>query len=361
MNDKIWLRSEKKLKERRTPLTPKDAKKLIEAGAEICVEDNTDRIFPTKEYEEVGCKVVEAHSWQKASKDYIILGLKEILDPQVTFEHRHIYFAHIYKGQQGAGEILNSYKRDGGQLFDLEYLTNADGRRIAAFGKWAGVAGAAFALDYFFWKHSPLAASEKYPSLRSFESIKELMNQIEKHQDLSDIKKPKAIIIGAKGRCGQGGNEVFQNFDLPVTEWDYEETKGGGPFKEICDHDIFVNAALITKKIPPFIDNETLSEPERKLSIIADVSCDPNSDINPIPIYNQHTSWENPFLSLELNKPLEIMSVDNLPSTLPLESSIDFSEQLTPHLLDLVTKKGSLPLPFENALNVFRDHLKDLG
>lgn len=360
MNNKIWLRSEKKLKERRTPLTPQDAKKLIEAGAEICVEENAERIFPTEEYQNVGCKIVETHSWEKASKEYIILGLKEILDPEVNFEHRHIYFAHIFKGQQGAKETLASYKRDGGQLFDLEYLTNADGRRIAAFGKWAGFAGAAFALDYFFWKNSPLAKSELYPELRSFESIDELMFQIKKHQNLSEVKKPKAIIIGAKGRCGQGGNEVFKSFDLDVTEWDYEETKGGGPFKEIAAHDIFVNAALIMSKIPPFIDRKTLEEPQRTLSIIADVSCDPNSDLNPIPIYDQHTSWEKPFLSLNINGPLEILSVDNLPSTLPLESSIDFSEQLTPYLLDLVTKKGSLPLPFENALNVFNDHLKDV-
>ncbi len=351
MNNKIWLRSETKEKERRTPLTPADAKKLIGAGAIIHIEDDPQRIFPIDEYKEIGCTIEPAHSWKDAPEDFFILGLKEILDTQTVFRHKHIYFAHVFKGQEGSKDILAAYKRDGGSLFDLEYLTDENNRRIAAFGRWAGFAGAAFALDFYYWKLAH--KREHYPALRSFDSIDELMKQIHDHKEQASGGIPKVIIVGAKGRCGQGATEVFEKFDIEVTKWDYEETKGGGPFKEIAAHDLFINAALITTKIPPFIDKETLSHEGRKLSIIADVSCDPNSDLNPIPIYNSHTLWNTPFLEVDLNGSLDILSVDNLPSTLPLESSIDFSEQLLPHLIELVQKKGSLPLPFENALKTF--------
>lgn len=49
----------------------------------------------------------------------------------------------------------------------------------------------------------------------------------------------------------------------------------GGPFKEIVeDADIFVNCIYLTSKIPHFVTLETLSSPNRRLSVICDVSAD---------------------------------------------------------------------------------------
>ncbi len=350
---KLWLRDETKKNERRTPLTPDDTKKVIAAGIEVVVEESPDRIFPIEDYQALGCKVAPSHSWKEAPKDYVILGLKEIEDDHLFF-HRHIYFAHIYKGQSHAQQIISQYQRGGGTLFDLEYLTNKDGRRVCAFGHWAGFAGAAFALDRFYHKH---AVNDEYPGLRSFPKLEELLSQIQSHKDRAN-KQPKALIIGAKGRCGNGAKELFDHFDVETTLWDYEETKKGGPFSEIQEHEIFLNAALITKKIPPFLNKEIVNSPQSKLEMIADVSCDPNSDLNPIPIYTHHTTWERPFITTDFVNRLEIMSVDNLPSTLPLESSIDFSSQLTPHLIEFLTNLENLPTEFKNAENIFNQFVK---
>lgn len=46
----LWLRSETKLLERRTPLTPAAAKKLLEAGLDVAVEEDPKRIFDIEEY-----------------------------------------------------------------------------------------------------------------------------------------------------------------------------------------------------------------------------------------------------------------------------------------------------------------------
>ena len=48
---KLWLRCEKKPFERRAALTPTTAKALIDAGFEIIVERDTQRIFQDEEYE----------------------------------------------------------------------------------------------------------------------------------------------------------------------------------------------------------------------------------------------------------------------------------------------------------------------
>lgn len=47
----FWLRCEKKEFERRSALTPTTAKKLIDAGFEIFVERDEQRIFDDEEFE----------------------------------------------------------------------------------------------------------------------------------------------------------------------------------------------------------------------------------------------------------------------------------------------------------------------
>lgn len=347
----IWLRHETKERERRTPLTPNAANKLIQLGAKLTVEDDPNRIFPIDQYQKVGCEIVKTGGWKEAPLDSFILGLKEITEEGFDFRHKHIYFAHVYKGQSGSETILKRYQNGGGKLFDLEYLTDEFGKRIAAFGHWAGFAGAAFALDRFYQKQNIQDAP--YPGLKSFSSIEELIQQIERNQTNAPIKEASCIIIGAKGRCGRGSAELLEKFGVKITHWDYEETKHGGPFPEILDHDIFVNAALITQKIKPFLKETTFSNRKYKLSMIADVSCDPTSDLNPIPLYSESTTWDHPFYSHPGLEGLEILSVDNLPSTLPKESSEDFCDQLLPHLIELTKKEGNLPIPFQNALTIF--------
>lgn len=41
-----------------------------------------------------------------------------------------------------------------------------------------------------------------------------------------------------------------------ITEWDLDETKAGGPFKEILDFDILVNCILLAEVFKPdFLEN----------------------------------------------------------------------------------------------------------
>jgi len=46
----LWLRCETNSFERRAPLTPAAAKKLIEAGLDLTVEEDPKRIFDIEEY-----------------------------------------------------------------------------------------------------------------------------------------------------------------------------------------------------------------------------------------------------------------------------------------------------------------------
>lgn len=346
----IWLRAETKAFERRTPLTPHDAKKLIDDGVKVVVESFADRIFNDEEYESVGCKIVDPNSWPEAPKEALILGLKELPDDDSQLIHSHVYFAHAYKGQEGAQQILNRFKKGGGHLYDLEYLTDEKGRRVCAFGRWAGYVGAALAVDLYY--HQQLYSTSPYPALSAFPEKQLLLDKLQEKKNLAK-SHPSSLVIGALGRCGKGALELFESMELPVTPWDVEETKKGGPFREITQHDIFVNTVLMTKKIPPFLDHKTLDQNE-KLSVICDVSCDPTSDVNPLPIYSKLTTWEHPNQAIETQKgKVQMISVDNLPSLLPSESSEDFSSQLLPHLLELMTQK-KFPSVWMNSFEHFQ-------
>ena len=113
------------------------------------------------------------------------------------------------------------------------------------------------------------------------------------------------------------------------------ETAHGGPFPEILDHTLFVNCILAQPGVPVFVPRSALTAP-RRLSVVADVACDPNSDYNPVPVYDHSTTFDAPVIrATQGNPPLDVMAIDNLPSMLPIESSDDYAAQLLPSLRTL--------------------------
>ena len=73
----------------------------------------------------------------------------------------------------------------------------------------------------------------------------------------------------------------------------------------------------------------------RRLTVIGDIACDPDSDYNPVPVYDRATTWDAPVTRVHAAPPMDVMAIDNLPSLLPVESSRDFAAQLLPSLLAL--------------------------
>ncbi|MGB0453384.1 MAG: saccharopine dehydrogenase [Bacteriovoracaceae bacterium] len=331
MYKKIILRSEYKASERRTPLTPNDAKKLLEKGIVVDVESSKNRIYSDKDYEDVGCKIISEHAWEKVQdQNLLILGLKELPLSFEKIHGKHMYFAHIFKGQTDAPKVFKQYEKGEGTLYDLEFLQDENKRRVAAFGYWAGFVGGTLALKHYLEKNS-----NRDWSLNSFDSIDDMKKEL--FEEFNEIEKIKVLIIGARGRCGKGAVDALSAFGVELTKWDRKETTGKSQFPEILEHELFINCVYLQSKIPPFISKENYGD-DAKLKVVSDVSCDPNSPWNPIPIYNELTSWDRPYRETNI-KGLDIVAIDNLPSALPKESSDDFSSQLLPTLLNQIENK----------------------
>jgi hypothetical protein len=351
----VWLRAETKPLEQRTALTPAGARVLLEAGFEVTVEDSPQNIFPLDDYRAAGCSIAAPGSWKDAPGGAFVLGLKELDEDVFPLAHRHIYFAHVFKGQEGADDVLRRFVRGGGALYDLEYLALEDGRRVAAFGYWAGFAGAA--LGVMAWANKQAGQAPPLEPVQSLPSKDELLARVAAALRLCGTQ-PVVLIIGAKGRGGSGAVELARSLGLATLAWDIEETRGGGPFREIAQADVFVNCVLVNRELPPFVTRELLSADDRKLSVIADVSCDPYGPFNPIPVYEECTTFDDPCHEIVSgDRPLHLIAIDNLPSLLPRESSEDFGEQLVPVLATLDRPDTGV---WKRAHDIFLDHSRHL-
>jgi saccharopine dehydrogenase (NAD+, L-lysine forming) len=281
--------------------------------------------------------------------------------------HTYIHFAHCFKKQDGWATELSRFSKANGLLYDLEFLVDERGARVAAFGFSAGYAGAALAL--LSWSHQILNPGVPQGAVPAFDTASALIDHVrssvEKALPLNNGQYPRLMIIGALGRCGKGAGKCCADVGIPeesVLKWDLPETKRGGPFSEINDVDILLNCVYLgAHKIPPFTTVESLSTPQRRLRVICDVSCDPNNENNPIPVYSGYSSFDNPTIlsaAIPEGPELRVIAIDHLPTMIAREASDEYSGLLLSSLLKL--KERETEGVWTRAAQTFRDRVAEL-
>lgn len=349
----VWIRSESRGTERRAPVAPADIPLLIHAGFRVTVEESPQRIFDVEEYAAAGASVVGEGAWVDAPDDAYVLGIKELPDEPDSLRHRHIYFAHAFKGQEDARRTLERFRRGGGRLLDIEYLTGDDGRRVVAFGYWAGYVGAALGVLHLAGTlTAPLAPMAKH----------ELDAELEQ-AGTSGADELLALVTGARGRSGRGAQQALASAGMPVTSWDREETRDLHK-QALLGHDLLVNCVVTHTPTTPFVEQSDLDR-ERRLRVLADVTCDVTGPTNMLPVNTRTTTWQEPVRRLhggtsEHSVPLDVIAIDNLPSLLPREASEGFSADLAPHLLGLGGEGGPSG-PWRAAGRAFDDAIRRLA
>ena len=346
----LWVRAEQRPNEERVGLTPEGAAALIKAGIRVTVEHSSVRAIGIDGYIAAGCEIAAENLWPEAPADAIIFGLKELPEDGTPLTHRHIMFGHAYKGQPAGRVLLQRFKAGGGSLYDLEYLVNEDGRRVAAFGYWAGYAGAAISLKCWAAQQRGGIAGPvtKYPGKTAL--LADLATE------MAGLTLPRAIVIGALGRVGTGASDLCEALGVAVTKWDVAETASGGPFPQVLQHEIFLNCILARPGCPVFVPASAKTD-ARVLTVIGDIACDPTSDFSPIKVYDRVTEWDAPALRVADAPPLDVTAIDNLPSLLPVESSMDYAAQLLPSLATLGALETGV---WGRALAEFTRHSADL-
>jgi saccharopine dehydrogenase (NAD+, L-lysine-forming) len=323
----IYLRSETYANESRTPLVPEDVKTLIKAGFNVLVESSEKRIFTDIDFIKAGAVITTEH-WFNQPTTTLIVGLKELSNLDKLNAHTHIYFSHSYKQQNNAKQILQAFNRSNSIIYDLEYFLNPDGQRALAFGYHAGLVAAVLGLTQHYNRKNG------YPdlhNLRPWLTMDSMLDSCKTH--------PATIALVGRGRTAQGVKYILQKLGLPSFTVCREN------INEIKDADIIFNCITLDKNYNEvWIDKDTQLNKDK---LIVDISCDYTKPNNPIAVYSSPTTWQDPVYNY--SDKLSIIAIDNLPSLLPCDSSVEFSEKLTGLLL---TYGDSC---WHNNLKTFRD------
>jgi saccharopine dehydrogenase (NAD+, L-lysine-forming) len=325
----LWIRHEARETERRAPVVPADVRRLRDAGFTVTVEESPQRVFPIGEYGAAGARIAAKSSWDEhAPDDAVVVGIKELPEEPSSLRHTHVYFAHSFKGQDEAVAVLRRFERGGGRLLDIEYLVDENGKRVVAFGYWAGYVGAALGVLHLADQlTAPLVPMEKADLDERLEAAgKDGADQL------------LALVTGARGRSGRGAQRALAQAGLPITRWDRSETRDLHK-QALLGHDLLVNCVVTHVPTTPFVEAADL-EHERRMRVIADVTCDVTSATNMLPVNTAITTWDEPARRLDDARPdgspaVDVIAIDNLPSLLPKEASEGFSSDLTDQLLHL--------------------------
>ena len=308
--NKVYIRCEKD-NEFRTALVPSDVKILIENGFQVYIQRSQNRIYKDSEYSNVGGVLTDDKWFHDNYKDFLIIGLKELHDLSYLNNHAHIYFSHSFKGQKNSLEILNAFKKSNSKLYDFEYFLE-NNKRIIAFGIYAGKVGCVLGL----LQHYNKVNGKTLGKLTPWSSYTEMISLLQSNN-------LKIAIIGT-GRCGKGVKKVLNDISTPFVEFGHDSD-----YTDLIDYDIIFNCILLDESYNKiwFDKNSIFTKP----TIIVDISCDYSKPNNPIQLYKEATTWENPIF--HYNENVDIIAIENLPSLLPKESSDEFSDTFRKLLL----------------------------
>jgi saccharopine dehydrogenase (NAD+, L-lysine forming) len=352
--------------DKRVPFTPEQCCIIHKSfpDLEVVVQPSPVRCFTDKEYAEAGIKLQES----LADCD-ILMGIKKVSLHDLIPQKTYFFFSHTVKKQIHNRELLREIIRNGIQLIDYELLTDISGQRIIGFGRFAGLVGAYNALRAYGLRTNFFHIKPAW-SCSSLAAMKEQISSVQ----LPEIR----IAITGTGRVGSGVMELLDELGLrrikpdefldmaypgePVVVQlnpdDYNLRKDGIPFnlnhffqfpgeyignfgKFLPHTDLLISAAYWDPKAPVLFSPDDVRQPEFRISVIADISCDIGGSCpttlrastieNPFYDYNPVTNAEEEPFTGEKN--ITVMAVDNLPCEIPQDSSCDFGNNLIEKVL----------------------------
>jgi len=160
---------------------------------------------------------------------------------------------------------------------------------------------------------------------------------------LKDIfSEPVFTHLEVEDYYGRKDGKTFEKSDFYANPDQYKSTFPR--FLPIAD--MYIPCHFWSNKSPYIVSKDDLKQPNIRLSVVADVSCDidgpiactirPSKIADPIYGYNPITCEEDDFKKEGV---IAVMAVDNLPCELPLDASEDFGNELMRSVLPVLLKE----------------------
>ncbi len=396
MSGTIAVRRETKSSwEKRTPVTPDLARKLVtEADLEILVQPSARRVFHDKEYVRAGAAMSE-----NLDESSVILGVKEIPPDLFLPDTAYVFFSHVIKGQPYNMPMLQRMLDLGCTLVDYEKICDESGRRLIFFGRFAGLAGAIDTLwalgrrletEGFTTPLAEIEPAHAYDSLHEAKLAIRVAGERIASDGLPASLLPMTFGIAGYGNVAGGVREILAELptrdiapadlgsilDDPSPRCIYQTTfreehlvepkladgtfnlqdyydrpEGYVPsFEQYLPHlTVLMNCTYWDERYPRLVTKKQLrtlyaSGSRPRLKVIGDLGCDIEGAIectlkctepsDPVYVYQPQT--ETIESGVEGNGPV-VLAVDILPAELPREASEEFSDALA-HLLPALAR-----------------------
>lgn len=358
----------------RVPLTPSQCAIAMEENPDIkiYVQSSNHRCYSDDEYRYHGIEL----RGSLADCD-ILLGVKEVLPKLFIPQKTYFIFSHTIKKQPANQSLLHAALEKKIRLIDWETLTDDKNKRLIAFGRWAGIVGAYHAIRMIGLKSGAFEIKQ----------MSECHNFAEAQREFAKVKLPVLkIVLTGTGRVSKGAaflldllgikkvspyNFCYNEFDEPVytqlTSGDMYYREGFDKFNAEDYHahpdkyksnfypftkaaDVMINGIYWDHRIPVFFTAEQMKEPDFRIGIISDISCDiaPHSSV---PCTLKPSTIKDPYYGYDAltgriinafsEDSIDVMAIDNLPNELPRDASEDFGNIFMSRILPELKKPDS--------------------
>ena len=369
------IRETKTPVDNRVALTPAQMAALRERYPydTFVAQSSETRAYPDDAYRAAGIDVRE-----NMDDCDLLLGIKEV-DLHALIPNKHyFFFGHFAKQQTANLPLLQALMSKGITFSDYEYLVDDHKQRLCAFGWWAGFVGTYYTLRGYGLRHGLY----ELPKPDRHFSMEKLIGALR-----TITLPPVRLLVTGNGRVSHGVQELLGQIgadrlteteflsDTPVRKLSFCAAdadrlvvhKDGRAFSwpDFLAHpanyrsdfmrwgrhaDILVAAHFWNPEAPVYLTRENLADPELRIRLIGDISCDIQGSLKstlrasthdaPYYDYEPATATEKPAFTSDQN--ITVMSVDTCPNALAADTSAYFGERLIEHVFTpLLERKHS--------------------
>ncbi|TXK75238.1 NAD(P)-dependent oxidoreductase [Mesonia sp. HuA40] len=358
------IKERKNPPDRRVVFSPEKLSQLKKQfpSCQIAVESSAIRVFPDEDYKHLGFEVT-----QDMSDCDVLLGVKEVPVEALIPNKKYFFFSHTIKKQPYNRALLQAILSKNIELYDHEVITDAQNSRLIGFGRYAGIVGA----------YNGFRALGLRDNLFNLPKVEDLPDYNAVVANLQQVKlSPIKIALTGSGKVAHGAQEILEHlnikmisvhdfltksYDEPVYTLldvlDYNKRKDAKVldkydfynhpeqyesnfmrFSRVTDY--FIAGHFYGEGAPKLITQEQIQQPDFKINLIADVSCDINGPIastirastiaDPFYGYDKTTGKE---VAYDAKNAICVMAVDNLPCELPKDASEGFGDMFLEHVI----------------------------
>jgi alpha-aminoadipic semialdehyde synthase len=227
-----------------------------------------------QEYERMGAVIHE-----NINEAQVILGVKSVPIDLLEHEKTYCFFSHTIKAQEANMPLLDAILEKNIRLIDYEKMVDEHGRRVVAFGKYAGVAGMINILHGLGLRllalghHTPFMYIGPAHNYRHSYMAKSAIREAGYEIALGLMPKsigPLTFVFTGSGNVSLGAQEMFRNLPheyIDVNHLQKVAEHGNTNVLYACVVDMEDN--LVRKSDGTFCRDEYMEHPERYTSIFS--------------------------------------------------------------------------------------------